>query len=213
VAANDNIEFRTFRGFYEEYKPTRVWVTDEELRGLAKRVGDRPAMVEYAGETYSPAELFGIFAHALGAPEGGRADEMHPLRRILGPTEEPAEHPGGTTTWPIMLDACEEVEYYIRDHARVPARIEINGEEVGPGAFLVAMASMIGTDLPETITVPPADNLPEEYAPGHYEAIENDGWPLGYIQYQGDKSELDFSSIRQHAKWQYWTFKTATKTS
>lgn len=216
VSANSDIEFRTFREFYAEHKPARVWVTEEEIRGLAKRVGDRPAMVTYANETFSPAELFGVFAHALGALEGDehdKADEMHPLRRLLGPTEEPVEHPGGTTTWPIMLDACEEVEYFIRDHGRVPARIQINGEEVGPGQFFVAMASMIGTDLPEIITVPPTSNLPEEHAEGHYEAIENDGWPLGYIQYQDDKSELDnFAAIRRHAKWQYWTFKTATKT-
>ncbi|MFO8080477.1 MAG: hypothetical protein R6V07_09240 [Armatimonadota bacterium] len=213
VAANDDIEFRTFRGFYEQYKPTRVWVTDEEARTLAGLVGERPAMVELAGETYSPAELFGIFAHTLGAPEGGQADAMHPLRRIIGPTEEPLDsHP---TSMPndAVRDACYEVELFIRDHARVPARIAIGDVEVGPGAFLAAMAAAIRGDGEQQIEIPAAQNLPEEYAEGHYDAMENDGWPLGYIQYQNNKSELDnFVSIRQHAKWQYWTFKVATKT-
>ncbi|MFW6156417.1 MAG: hypothetical protein ACOC7J_03780, partial [Armatimonadota bacterium] len=54
VAANDDIQFRTFRDFWEEYRPTPVWVNKEEVRGLAKRVGDRPAMVTYANETFSP---------------------------------------------------------------------------------------------------------------------------------------------------------------
>ncbi len=217
VAQHPDIEFRTFREFYEEYKPTRAWVTEEETRGLAKRVGDRPAMVTYANETYSPAELFGVFAHSLGAQEGeehDKADEIHPLRRILGPTEEPVEHPGGTADWMSILDAATEAELFIRDHARVPAAIEINGEKVGPGAFLVAMASMLeGSEFPDTVVVPPADNLPEEHAPGHYEAIETQGFPMGYIQYQERREELDFSAIRRHAKWQYWTFKVATKTS
>lgn len=216
VAGHPEIEFRTFREFYEEYKPTRVWVTDEEVRGLAKRVGDRPAMVTYANETYSPAELFGVFAHALGAHEGEeheKADEMHPLRRILGPTEEPVKHAGGTTDWFSMMDTCKEVEFFIRDHGRVPAAIEINGEDVGPGQFMIAMASMLRGPVPEVVTVPPADNLPEEYAPGHYEAIETQGFPMGYIQFQGRREELDFSAIRRQAKWQYWTFKVATKTS
>ena len=213
VAANDDIEFRTFRGFYDEYKPTRVWVTDDEARALAGLVGDRPAMLELAGETYSPAELFGIFAHVLGAPEGGHAYQMHPLRRILGPTEEPAETISGTVSREAMLGACREVEFVIRDHARVPARIVIGSAEVGPGAFFVAMAGAIRDESAERIDIPEAENLAEEYAEGHYEAIETQGWPLGFIQYQGRRDELDnFAAIRQHAKWQYWTFKTARKT-
>ncbi|MFW6156418.1 MAG: hypothetical protein ACOC7J_03785 [Armatimonadota bacterium] len=151
---------------------------------------------------------------ALEGEEHDRANEMHPLRRLLGPTEEPVEHPGGTATWMQMLDACEQVECFIRDHARVPAAIDIEGDEVGPGQFFVAMARMLeGKQFPETVVVPPVSNLPEEYSEGHYDALENDGWPLGYIQYQDDKSKLDnFEAIRRHAKWQYWTFRVATKT-
>ncbi len=214
VGRHEEIEPLTFRDFHEQYRPTRVWVTHEEVKGLAKRLGERPVMVEYAGETFSPAELFGVFAHALGAHEGewhDKADEMHPLRRIIGPTEQPVETAVGDVSWDTMLDACREVEFFIRDHARVPARIKLGGGEVGPGAFLIAMARMIlGQD--DRIAIPAAQNLPEEYAPGHYDAIDSEGWPLGYIQYQGRKDELDFSTIREHAKLQYWTFKTAKPT-
>ena len=216
VAKHEDIEFRTFRDFHEEYKPTRVWVSEEDTRELAALVGDRPAMVTYAGETYSPAELFGVFAHSLGAQEGDehdKADEVHPLRRILGPTEEPAESPAGVASREAILVAATDAEYFIRDHARVPAKITVGGAGVGPGPFLAAMARAIRDQDAKRIEIPAAQNLPEEYAPGHYEAIETQGFPMGYIQFQERREELDFSAIRQHAKWQYWTFKVATKTS
>ncbi len=216
VAQHEEIVPLTFREFAEEYRQTRVWVTDEELRGLAKRVGERPAMVKYANETFSPAELFGLFAHALGAHEGewhDRADGVHPLRHILGPTDEPAENTAGSASWEAMMDACREVEFFIRDHARVPARIALGDAEVGPGAFLSAMASMIRDSGADRAPIPASQNLPEEYRPGHYDAIDGGGWPMGYIQFQGRRDEYDQSSIRRHAKLQYWTFKTATKAS
>jgi hypothetical protein len=211
VAKHPDIEFRTFRGFYEEYRPKRVWVEEREVMALAASVGDRPAMVELDGEAYSPAELFGLFAHALGAPERGDG-RPHPLRRILGPTEEPLQSAAGDASRAAVLAAATEVEMFIRDHARVPAAITVGAKQIGPGAFLAAMARVLRAQE-ERIQVPTAQNLPEEYAPGHYEAIETQGFPLGYIQYQGRREELDFSAIRQHAKWQYWTFKVATKTS
>ncbi|MGI5818805.1 MAG: hypothetical protein ACOX9R_11985 [Armatimonadota bacterium] len=213
VARQPEIEIRTFREFYAEHRPTRVWVTQEEVRALAEAVGDRPAMVMAGGESFSPAELLGVFAHALGAREGGRADQLHPLRRILGPTEQPAETAQGSASGATLREACFEAELFIRDHGRVPARVAVGDAEVGPGALLVAMARMIRGDTTEQVQIPAADNLPEEYAPGHYEAIETQGFPLGYIQYQGRREELDFSAIRRHAKWQYWTFKVATKTA
>lgn len=212
VAAHPDIEFRTFREFHAEYTPTRAWVSGEEAGELAKLVGERPKMVEHEGETYSPAELFGIFAHALGAPEGVRADRVHPLRRILGPTEAPVDSAAGEAPREALQEACYEAELFIRDHARVPASIPVGDTEVGPGALLAAMAAMLRDESAERIQLPAAQNLPEEYAEGHYEAIETQGWPLGYIQAMEDRAGLDnFSSIRQHAKWQYWTFKTAKK--
>ena len=214
VARHPDIEFRTFRDLYEEHRPKRVWVEEREVMALAELVGDRPAMVELNGETYSPAELFGLFTHWFGAPEVAEdrtCGSIHPLRRILGPTEEPAWHVGGRASEWLVMDAAKDVEMFIRDHGRVPARIKIGSEEIGPGAFLVALASILRGDEGLEVRIPPTDNLPEEYAPGHYDAIETQGFPMGYIQYQGRREELDFSAIRQHAKWQYWTFKVATK--
>ncbi len=212
VAEQDEIEPRTFREFYEEYRPTRLWVTAEETRRLAELVADRPAMVTLDGESFSPAELFGVFAHALGAPEGGAASRRAPLRRIIGPTEEPVDTRPGEVGRDALAEAATEAEHFIRDFARVPHRIRVGQTQVGPGGFLVAMARAIRRSEEERILIPDAPNLPDEWREGHYEAIETQGWPMGYIQFQDRKDELDFSAIRRHAKWQYWTFKTATKT-
>ncbi|MEA3400906.1 MAG: hypothetical protein U9R79_06610 [Armatimonadota bacterium] len=213
VASLDDVQPRTFREFAEEYRPTRVWVMREEILRLAGLVGDRPAMVLLEGESFSPAELFGVFAHALGAPEGGAAYDRSPLRRIIGPTEAPMETEAGEASRDALLDAAREAELFVRDRARVPHRIRVGRGQVGPGAFLLAMAQALREPDAERIPIPAAHNLPEEYRESHYEAIETQGWPLGYIQFQQDKSELDFSSIREHARLQYWTFKVATRTT
>ncbi|MGC9316572.1 MAG: hypothetical protein ACP5KN_00880 [Armatimonadota bacterium] len=212
VASLDDVEPRTFREFAEQYRPTRIWVTREEVARLAGLVGDRPAMVLLEGESFSPAELFGVLAHALGAPEGGAAHQRSPLRRIIGPTERPMETEPGETSREALVHAAREAELFVRDRARVPHRIRVGHSQVGPGAFLLAMAHAIREPDLERIPVTATDNLPAEYREGHYEAIETQGWPLGYIQFQRERSELDFSSIREHAKLQYWTFKVATGT-
>jgi len=212
AAQHEEIVPRTFREFAEEYRQTRVWVTDAELRGLAKRIGERPAMVNYANETFSPAELFGLFAHALGAPEGGAASERSPLRRILGPTEEPWETTPGEISRAALVEAAREAEHFIRDHGRVPHRVRVGSTQLGPGALLVAMAAAIREPDAERVAIIAAPNLPKEYREGHYATIENGGWPMGYIQFQGRRDEYDQAPIRRQAMLQYWTFKTATKT-
>ncbi len=220
VASLDDIQPRTFAEFYDEYRPTRIWVQRAEIERLAELAlsHDRPAAVALEGaapgrtETFSPAELFGVFAHALGAPEGGAADERAPLRRILGPTDHPIQTVAGETSRESLVEAAREAEYYIRDRARVPHRIRLGGAQVGPGGFLLAMAEAIANPTLDRISVPAAENLPLEHREGTYEDIETKGWPLGYIQYQNDRTGLDFSAIREHAKWQYWTFKVACPT-
>ncbi len=211
VARHKEIVPRTFREFAQQYRQTRIWVTREEISRLAGLVGKAPAMVTLDGESYSPAELLGVFAHALGAPEGGAAAERSPLRRILGPTEEPWETTPGEISRAALVEAAREAEYFVRDHARVPHRVRVGSAQLGPGALLVAMARALRAPDAERIAITGAPNLPEEYRPGHYEAIEHGGWPMGYIQFQGRRDEYDQSSIRRHAKLQYWTFKTATK--
>ncbi len=217
VAGIDDIQPRTFRDFCEEYRPTRIWVTRGEIARLAGLVGERPAMVTLDGESFSPAELLGVFAHALGAPEGDAGGERSPLRRsplrrIIGPTEEPMDTQPGEVSRETLAEACREAEYYIRDRARVPARIRVGQAQVGPGGFLVAMARALREPEAEQVLIPDAPNLPDEHRPGHYDAMDTQGWPMGYLQFQSRREELDFSPIRRHAKLQYWTFKTAPRT-
>jgi len=209
VAGLDDVEPVSFRDFAEAHRQTRVFVTREEAVRLAGLVGERPAMVELDGEWFSPAELFGVFAHALGAPEGGAADQRSPLRHILGPTEEPVATTPGEASLGAIAAACREVEYSVRDFARVPARVKIGDGECGPGAFLLAMAAALRDDSAEHIAILAADNLPEPIRPTDYETIAGGGSPMGYIQYQGRREEVDYSSIRRHAQLQYWTVKRA----
>ncbi|HUS81196.1 MAG TPA: hypothetical protein VM283_08005 [Armatimonadota bacterium] len=209
VAELGGVQCRTFRDYAREYRPTRVFVSRDEIARLAALVGERPAMVELQGEWFSPAELFGLFAHALGAPEGGHAAERSPLRQIIGPTEEPVETQPGEAKREDLIAAAGEVEYFIRDFARVPHRIRIGAGECGPGAFLLAMAQALRAPDAETIAVPAADNLPVPLHDDDYEVMDKGSRTMGYIQSQSDREVPDFSRVRQQAKWQYWTVKPA----
>lgn len=203
---------RTFRDFWEEYRPRRVWVTREEVGRLAALVGERPAAVLLDGESFSPAELLGVFAHALGAPEGGAAAERSPLRRIIGPTEEPYATQPGEASRETIIEAAQVAEYFIRDHARVPARVRVGGTQLGPGALLVAMAAALRDPQAERVAIADTPNLPDEHKPGHYETIERGGWAMSYLQMRDRQAEAEQSSIRRHAALQYWTLKPATRT-
>jgi len=108
-----------------------------------------------------------------------------------------------------LLAACREVEFFVRDFARVPAKVKIGEAEVGPGAFLLAMAQALREPEAERIAIPRTDNLPEPLRAEDYQTIGSGGSPMGYIQYQGHREEVDYSSIRRHAQLQYWTVKPA----
>lgn len=209
VAGLADVEPLTFRDFAQAHRQTRTFVTREEIGLLAAQVSGRPAMLELDGEWLSPAELFGLFAHALGAPEEGAAGDRSPLRHIIGPTDEPIETTAGEVKREELLAACREVEFFVRDFARVPAKVKIGEAEVGPGSFLLAMAQALREPETLRITIPRADNLPEPLRPEDYLTIGSGGSPMGYIQYQGRREELDYSSIQRHAQLQYWTVKRA----
>ncbi len=211
VSEQAQIECLTFRDFAHQYRQTRVWVTREEIMRLSLLVTDRPAMVELDGEWFSPAELFGVFAHALGAPEGAHALQRSPLRRIIGPTEEPVATRPGEVKRADLIAAAREAEYFIRDFHRVPARIALGAGECGPGAFLLAMAEALREPDRERITIAATDNLPVPLHEDDYEVISREGRPMGYIQFHSDRDTPDFSQVRRHAMWQYWTVKLATR--
>jgi len=211
VSGLSDLTPRTFREFYEDFRPTRRWVSPEEAASLAARVGERPEMLRLGEETFSPAELFGTFAHRLGAPEGGAAGERTPLRHLIGPTEEPvATDTAFCVGREDFRDACRLVELFIRDRDRVPAAIAVGRGEVGPGAFFVAMAQALREPQAERITIPSADNLPVPQKPDDYDRMAQ-GRPLGFVQYWSNREDYDFPNTRRHAQLQYWTFKTAAK--
>ena len=202
---------RTFREFYDEYRPGRIWVSAGEVTALAGQVEERPAVLWAGGEPFSPAEAFGVFAHQLSAGLLGVGPERSPLRRLLGPTEEPvADGPGGDVSRQDLARACVEVELWIREHARVPHAVDVGGDRVGPGTFFNAMAAALRGPECARVAMRAAENLPVPCHEDDYERIAQ-GRPLGFVQYWSDREAFDFPRVRRHAQLQMWTFKPAVR--
>ena len=202
---------RTFREFYDEYRPGRIWVSAGEVTALAGQVEERPAVLWAGGEPFSPAEAFGVFAHQLSAGLLGVGPERSPLRRLLGPTEEPvADGPGGDVSRQDLARACVEVELWIREHARVPHAVDVGGDRVGPGTFFNAMAAALRGPECARVAMRAAENLPVPCHEDDYERIAQ-GRPLGVVQYWSDREAFDFPRVRRHAQLQMWTFKPAVR--
>ena len=204
VSELDDVEFLTFVDFLKPFGQQATWVSRPDLSRLASGLDDRPAHQSVDGQTFSPAELFGAFAYALAEPD---VQEV-PVRRILGPTEDPVEtRPGCTASREAFLDACRAVEFSIRDRNRVPHAIAVGSSNVGPGGFLLAMARALKDTGDGEVDIPPAENLPVPLHENDYEVIAGAN-PTSYIQKQG---KFDFPNSRQMVRLQYWTVKPAAK--
>ena len=201
VSQLDDVEPLTFSDFLPRYGFQRQWLSRDEIKQLASGLADRPAYQQLGAETFSPAELFALFAFALAEPG---IDNVS-VRHVIGPTDEPVETPlDCQVSREDFLDACRDVEMFIRDMNSVPYIIEVESFDVGPGGFLLAMARAILQDS-ELILIPPADNLPVPLHEDDYERLDK-GTPAGYIQKRGT---FDFPNIRRMSQLQYWTVKPA----
>ena len=204
VSELDDVECLTFVDFLEPYGGQCGWLSRRDLPRLASEVKDQPAHRSLDGQTFSPAEIFGVFAYALAEPD---VNEI-PVRRILGPTEDPAETPADcSAARETFIDACRAVEFGIRDRDRVPHAIALGGARIGPGGFLLAMARAMEDLERERIDIPPAENLPVPLHENDYDVI-GEANPASYIQ---KREAFDAPHTRQMVRLQYWTVKPATK--
>jgi len=202
VSELDDVEFLTFADFLAPYGQQCSWLSRTDLSRLASGLEDRPAHQSMDGQTFSPAELFGAFAYALAEPH---VDEV-PVRRLLGPTEDPVETPPGcAAARETFIDACRAVEFSIRDRDRVPHAIALGGVRVGSGGFLLAMARAVEGPGRERIDIPRAENLPVPLHENDYDVIGQAN-PASYIQ---KREEFDAPNARQMVRLQYWTVKPA----
>ena len=205
VSQMENVEPLTFSDFLPDYRIQRQWLSRDEINRLAEGLSDQVAYQCIGSETFSPSEIFGAFAFALAEPE---VDNI-PLRRAIGPTEEPVKTISGCrVSRESFLDACIETEMFIRDKNRVPHAVQIGQTEIGPGGFLLAMAQAILQSSNEWIEIPAVDNLPVPLHPGDYDKL-NRGSPAAYLQKREEGKRFDFPNTRRMSQLQYWTVKPA----
>ncbi|MCK5805191.1 MAG: hypothetical protein KAI66_20340 [Lentisphaeria bacterium] len=206
VSGLAEVEPMTFRQFWDEREPTQSWCSRREVRALAKQCleANRPCVVKRDSGTFlSPAELFGVLLFALANPDA----EDVPVRKLIGPTEEPhvGEIDRGAPMDAFLAD-CQRAELCLRDSGRVPHRVEMCVGAVGPGSFLLAMAAALSVDpAANAVPVHTIDNLPAPMHENDYETLASRP-PCCYIQKRG---EFAFPRTIRYGQLQYWTVKPA----
>jgi len=200
VSGLDDVECVTFADFWAEHGHQAGWLDRDGVVALAQAQPECLRFKLHGDAVFSPAEQFGLFAFALTEPD------VTPVavRHLLGPVEEPAvSASGGSAPSRSLLDACHTVEMSIREKNRVPARVDIGSEGVGPGTFLRAMACLLSEPDSEHVPIEPCPNLPQTLHEDDYERLAS-GTPAAYMQKRG---VFRFPTTCRLSQLQYWTVK------
>ncbi|MGA2618433.1 MAG: hypothetical protein ABSF26_12545 [Thermoguttaceae bacterium] len=191
-------------------------LTEEELRGLAKKLCDAKATgVDYqllTGKAVSPADQFELLAGIVADLIDGKTVKYPRVARgVLGPDAAPpaAADGGNNVVWPAFRDAALDVRDYLRTQGRVPARVFIGAESVAPADFLVGLAAAYckhhqsgkmpveGVRLGKNLAV-----LPERH-------VAKD--PAGLFGWAIHKPDFRPAKILDVARLQAWTLKPALR--
>jgi peptidoglycan/xylan/chitin deacetylase (PgdA/CDA1 family) len=166
-AGAEVITYRDLAAQHRERRPD--WLPLEAVAGLARAVAERVTFQAVDGVGYTPAEIFGLLAHALSyRVQHGRLPEVVPLRRLLGPVESPPERRANPLRLPLeaLLGAAQDVDWVIERSGRMPGEVAVAGARLGPGPFLGAMAGALASlrgagDEPESVLTGEQPDLPE----------------------------------------------------
>jgi len=208
VSGLKDVEPVTMGELYELYRPSSPWLGPEELRELARDVGERLDYISVGGEYLSPAEIFGVVVWALARMGGGSLPEHIPVRGLLGPKElSPSDVPSGTTSSEVVLEACREVDRTCTEEGAVPSEVKLGTGKVGPNSFLQAALQVLRKVLkdgpPSEVRVKPVPELP---AISEHPAFRNyrfrDTWSIFPEEFEG-RNVLDTVRL------QTWSVKPA----
>lgn len=132
------------------------FLSAQAARDLVSRAAAKLDWQERDGFTYSPAEIFAL-AVWLAAHPGKDDTTPVPVRRLIGPIDTIREDDRsvGVSRDSVRAAAIE----LLAEHAEtMPASVQVNGVNLGPGTFLRAMAQVL-TGANEVHTVP-GENYP-----------------------------------------------------
>jgi len=191
-----------------------VGATKEDLAEIALRLtAEKSEGVNFVvvdGKAYSPADQFALLAEAVGETLAGR-EVKFPLavKGLLGPDgEPPASGESERSIDAAALGmAVADVRNFMKEEGRVPARVFIGPDAVGPAEFLVGMARSWSAPgkggaiaLGKNVEVLTARRIAKD-TPGLF-----GGWIIHKEGFRAPK-------VMEVARWQAWSLKPAVMNS
>ena len=181
----------------------RTWKTDD-VKEVAKGVGDEPGFQRHKGYSLSAGEVFAILCRYVTERAAGReAPVIEYPNSPYGPSSPPVPLESSITTeGEQFLRTVADVNDSIRTHGRIPSAVWLGSQAVPPEAFLrslalVALDMADGKPVPEKIEIKPAklasaknvadDNVnlwkwvifpPNFHAPNVMEVAKRQAWTL-----------------------------------
>ena len=160
---------------------------------------------------YSLADQFEVLTRALAKLSGGEKLQFPlPIKGLLGPdSSPPSPRPKTQMAWLGFRDTTRDVLDFVETQGRVPARVFIGADAVGPGDFLMTLAAAYESyrskgslPLEEGVTL---GDRPELLPARHIAADTPDlfgGWIIHKEGFRAPK-------IVEQARLQAWTLKPA----
>jgi hypothetical protein len=214
VAAHPQVELTTYRQMYADYRePLARSLPNETVVTLMRSSfsdADPSAIhaVSHDGAAYSPAEILSL-GIALAARSNGAPPASVPLRRVLGPAEDPP-----VLTAPVEVGADEfkaalrDADEFITVSGHIPAAVGVGRLRIGPGTLLRALKEWTGAgqgNAPERVALTPGPELPAYAASPRMERMRfENGWVVFPPDFKGE-------NVLRHAKLQSWTAKPAQR--
>lgn len=139
------VEFVTYRDILEQYKMPIDWVSLDVIFALAEGVIDRIDYRIVSNRSFSPAEIFSLFAWALTYYKTYKhLPNRIPPRQTIGPTFEIPPFEGEfEVKIGDFLEECSKLNQFITTWNKLPSSDKIGGREIGVGCILKAMAELL----------------------------------------------------------------------
>jgi len=197
---------RTKGGGEQDFAQITARVSGSSSQGLDFQV--------VGNQAYSLADQFELLTVVVGDLIDGK-ETRFPLRLdgLLGPEAAASSMPAleGRVKWPAFRDAVLDVRNFISTQHRVPSRIFIGADAVGPAEFLMALGSVCedqnrvarlpleeGVSLRDAPAILPAQRIAKD-SPGLF-----GGWIIHKEGFRAPK-------ILEMARLQAWTLKPAIR--
>jgi len=215
IRAIPGVRFITARDLPAEYPDgaRSVGASKEDLAEMARRLSaaDSPGVdfLETSGTSFSPADQFELLAEAVGAALEGK-EAGFPLKTsgLIGPDgASPVTAEERSVDAAAFGMAVADARDFVRKERRVPARVFIGPDAVGPAEFLVGMARSWSAPgkggaiaLGKNVEVLTARRIAKD-TPGLF-----GGWIIHKEGFRAPK-------VMEVARWQAWSLKPAVMNS